>query len=193
MCVYDRTDSKCAVCMLCAGCVKKYRLMIFISRPKHMRNPSTSEHERNEFIFANEATTNEYKNNNNNHIAHLSTMQRRRNIYVATIKRWCIQTPPCYWIYKQNVCNVVLHIMDFSVLWLILVLFFASILVHIIIIVSQLHLFTPINASWSILCSFFRTPFLSSILPHSLTFCAPLEIFLVRFICNLIPCIIYII
>lgn len=22
-------------------------------------------------------------------------------------KRWCIQTPPCYWIYNQNVCNVV--------------------------------------------------------------------------------------
>lgn len=47
---------------------------------------SDNAHERNEFIFITTKCTKKTANNK---------------------KRWCIQTPPCYWIYNQNVCNVV--------------------------------------------------------------------------------------
>lgn len=103
--------------------------------PKHMRI-SDNAHERNEFIFATLRKKQQKENKN-------ASKQRKKKL--PTIKKMmhsdsALLLNP----HNQNVCATSFDVMDFSVLA-------HFIFVHIIIIVSQLHLFTPIYASWFIL------------------------------------------
>lgn len=136
--------------MLCAGlCQKKYRLMIFISRPKHMR--ILDKRTRKKWVYFRNAKCNRNQTKQQQKLKYEG--EKRKKTRVPTIKRWCIQTPPCIESTSRTCATSPRYNGFYSVLLLISEVYFHFIFVYIIIIVSQLHLFTPIYASWLILCS----------------------------------------
>lgn len=73
-------------CYMCRLCQKISTYDIHLKAETHA-NPSTSEHERNEFIFANEQHTHVSEYENNNKQNRVRCREPKKKSYIATIKR----------------------------------------------------------------------------------------------------------
>lgn len=164
--------------------------MIFISRPKHMR--ILDKRTRKKWVYFRNAKCNRNQTKQQQKLKYEG--EKRKKTRVPTIKRWCIQTPPCIESTSRTCATSPRYNGFYSVLLLISEGFFSF--------YFRIHYYYRQSASliYSDLClvvdfmqRFVSARFFFRSLSHSLYDSVYLcKISLVEFICNLIPCTVYV-